>query len=61
VVFHHLTDGVSEDRLEAPEVMAEAAFALCTGDPAKLTGKVTYARPILDELGVPVPAVAAKR
>jgi NAD(P)-dependent dehydrogenase (short-subunit alcohol dehydrogenase family) len=58
-VFHHLTDGVPPDRLEAPEVMAEAAFALCTGDPAKVTGKVTYARPILQELGVPVPAVAA--
>jgi NAD(P)-dependent dehydrogenase (short-subunit alcohol dehydrogenase family) len=60
VVFHHLTDGVSEDRLEAPEVMAEAAFALCTGDPATLTGKVTYARPILEELGVPVPAVSRR-
>ncbi len=58
VVFHHLTDGVSEDRLEAPEVMAEAAFALCTGDPARLTGKVTYAKPILEELGVPVPVAA---
>lgn len=58
VVFHHLTDGVSEDRLESPEVMAEAAFALCTGDPATLTGKVTYARPILEELGLPVPAFA---
>ncbi len=55
VVFHHLTDGVAEDRLEAPEVMAEAAFALCTGDPARVTGKVTYAKPILEELGVPVP------
>jgi NAD(P)-dependent dehydrogenase (short-subunit alcohol dehydrogenase family) len=58
VIFHHLTDGVSEDRLEAPEVMAEAAFALCTGDPASLTGKVTYARPILEQLGVPVPTPA---
>jgi NAD(P)-dependent dehydrogenase (short-subunit alcohol dehydrogenase family) len=60
VIFHHLTDGVSEDRLEAPEVMAEAAFALCTGDPSVLTGKVTYARPILEELGVPVPAVSRR-
>jgi NAD(P)-dependent dehydrogenase (short-subunit alcohol dehydrogenase family) len=60
VVFHHLTDGVSEDRLEAPEVMAEAAFALCTGDPATLTGKVTYARPLLEELGLPVPALSRR-
>jgi hypothetical protein len=58
VVFHHLTDGVSEDRLEAPEVMAEAAYALCTGDPAQLTARVTYAKPILEELGLPVPAAA---
>lgn len=50
VVFHGLTRGVPEDRLEAPEVMAEAAFALCTGDPATLTGRVVYARPILEEL-----------
>ena len=58
VVFHHLTDGVSEDRLEAPEVMAEAAYALCNGDPSVLTGKVTYARPLLEELGLPVPVLA---
>jgi citronellol/citronellal dehydrogenase len=58
VVFHGLTRGVPEDRLEAPEVMAEAAYTLCTGDPATLTGRVTYARPLLEELGVPVPALA---
>jgi citronellol/citronellal dehydrogenase len=58
VVFHGLTRGVPEDRLEAPEVMAEAAYALCTGDPARLTGRVTYARPILEELGLPVPVMA---
>ena len=58
VIFHGLTRGVAEDRLEAPEVMAEAAYALCTGDPATLTGRVTYAKPILQELGVPLPAMA---
>jgi hypothetical protein len=36
--------------------MAEAAHALCTGDPQVLTGRVTYAREILDELGIPLPA-----
>lgn len=55
VVFHHLTDGVPEDRLEPPEVMAEATLALCTGDPRTLTGRVAYSRPLLEELGVPVP------
>jgi NAD(P)-dependent dehydrogenase (short-subunit alcohol dehydrogenase family) len=57
VVFHRLTDGVPADRLEAPEVMAEAAYALCTGDPATLTGRVTYARPLLEELALPVPTL----
>jgi len=52
VVFHGLNKGVPEDRLEAPEVMAEAAYALVTGDPAVLTGKVTYAKPLLNELGL---------
>jgi NAD(P)-dependent dehydrogenase (short-subunit alcohol dehydrogenase family) len=60
VIFHHLTDGVPEDRLESPEVMAEAAFALCTGDPSTLTGKVTYARPLLEELGLPVPVLTRR-
>jgi citronellol/citronellal dehydrogenase len=59
VVFHGLTRGVPEDRLESPEVMAEAAYALCTGDPARLTGRVTYARPLLEELGMPVPGRTA--
>jgi hypothetical protein len=36
---------------EPVEYMAEAAYALCTGDPATLTGRVTYAKSILDELG----------
>jgi citronellol/citronellal dehydrogenase len=59
VVHHGLNRGVPEDRLEPAEVMAEAAYALCTGDPAALTGKVTYAKPILDELGVPIPGAKA--
>jgi NAD(P)-dependent dehydrogenase (short-subunit alcohol dehydrogenase family) len=52
VVFHGLNRGVPEDRLEAPEIMAQAAHALVTGNPAVLTGRVTYARPLLEELGV---------
>jgi NAD(P)-dependent dehydrogenase (short-subunit alcohol dehydrogenase family) len=58
VLFHGLTRGVPEDRLEAPEAMAEAAFALCTGDPAKLTGRLAYARPLLEDLGLPVPVLS---
>src|SRR5258708_34759642 len=38
VVFHRLTDGVPADRLEAPDVMAEAAYVPGTGEPAWLPG-----------------------
>ena len=31
--------------------MTDAALALCTGDPATLTGRVAYAKPLLAELG----------
>jgi citronellol/citronellal dehydrogenase len=58
-VLHHKLDTFTpKERQEPVEYMAEAAFALCSGDPKVLTGKVTYAKPILDELGVPLPAVA---
>ncbi|MFN8545398.1 MAG: SDR family NAD(P)-dependent oxidoreductase [Candidatus Binatia bacterium] len=45
---------VPEDRpdlFEPMEVMVEAALALVTGDPADLTGRVAYSRPLLVELG----------
>jgi NAD(P)-dependent dehydrogenase (short-subunit alcohol dehydrogenase family) len=50
VIHHGLTRGVPPDRLEAPEYMAEAAYLLCTADPGQLSGRITYARPLLDEL-----------
>ena len=31
--------------------MAEAALALCAGDPRTLTGRVAYSSPLLTELG----------
>ena len=43
---------IAEGTAEGPEVMADAALALCTGDPAKLTGRVTYSQEILAELGI---------
>jgi NAD(P)-dependent dehydrogenase (short-subunit alcohol dehydrogenase family) len=55
VIHHGLTRNVPEDRLEPAIVMAEAAYALCTGDPSTLTGKVTYAKPLLSELRIPIP------
>jgi NAD(P)-dependent dehydrogenase (short-subunit alcohol dehydrogenase family) len=54
VVHHGLDRNVPAEFLEPVEYMAEAAYALCTGDPSTLTGRVTYAKPILDELGVQV-------
>ncbi|MFP4513109.1 MAG: SDR family NAD(P)-dependent oxidoreductase, partial [Acidimicrobiales bacterium] len=55
VVHHKLHERVPESGHEPVSYMAEAAHALCTGDPGTVTGNVTYARPILEELGVPLP------
>jgi NAD(P)-dependent dehydrogenase (short-subunit alcohol dehydrogenase family) len=55
VVHHKLIRPGMEAFVEPPEVIAEAAFALCSGDPAALTGRVAYSRPLLDELGIDVP------
>ena len=54
VVHHGLDRNVPAEMQEPVELMAEASYALCTGDPATLTGRVTYAKPILDELGIEV-------
>jgi len=51
VLYHRLDQFSSPDRHEPVEVMAEAIYALATGDPATLTGKVTYAKQILAEVG----------
>lgn len=56
VIHHKLHERVPAGNQEPVSYMAEAAHALCSGDPAVLTGKVTYAQPILEELGVPLPA-----
>ena len=40
------------------EYIVEAAYALCTGDPDELTGQVAYAKGLLEELGLPLPAVS---
>jgi NAD(P)-dependent dehydrogenase (short-subunit alcohol dehydrogenase family) len=44
---HDLVDGFT---LEGSEVMAEAALALCTGDPRVLTGRVAHSQQLLAEL-----------
>jgi NAD(P)-dependent dehydrogenase (short-subunit alcohol dehydrogenase family) len=52
VLHHKLDQFTPPERVEAVEYITEAAWALCTGDPATLTGRVTYAKPLLDELGI---------
>lgn len=47
---HELEERVPSASLEDPSVMAEAAVALCSGDPGQLTGRVVYSQPLLDEL-----------
>ncbi len=35
---------------EPPELMGESALALCSGDPERLTGRITYTQSLLAEL-----------
>jgi len=46
--------GQSDTLYEPLETMAEAALALCSGDPAKLTGRIAYSLKLLVELRRPV-------
>ncbi len=48
---------VSSFESEPVETMAEAALALCTGDPRALTGRVAQSLSLLVELGRPVRAL----
>jgi len=56
VVHHHLDQMIPEEMHEPPSYMAEASYALCTGDPATLTGRIAFSRSLLDELGIVLPA-----
>jgi NAD(P)-dependent dehydrogenase (short-subunit alcohol dehydrogenase family) len=53
-VFHHLVTGDPVQIVEASEVMAEAALALCSVDPRSRTGLVAYSQDLLNELGITV-------
>jgi citronellol/citronellal dehydrogenase len=54
VTHHGLDRAVPAEGHEPIEYMVAAAHSLCSGDPGTLTGRVTYAKPILDELGIEV-------
>ncbi|HET6810421.1 MAG TPA: SDR family oxidoreductase [Acidimicrobiales bacterium] len=45
---------IDEAMFEPLDTMAEAALALCTGDPAVLTGRIAYSLQLLSELNRPV-------
>jgi citronellol/citronellal dehydrogenase len=47
-IFHHLTSEDDPDS-EPASVMARAALVLCSGDPARLTGRITYSQELLGE------------
>ena len=46
--------GLPDDAWEPMETMTEAALALVTGDPQRLTSRIAYSLPLLQELGRPV-------
>ncbi len=55
-VYHKLDQIVPKELHEPMEVMVEAAHALCTADPEKLTGRIALASPLVRELGLePIP------
>lgn len=47
-LFHHVTSDDDPDS-EPASVMAAAALVLCSGDPATLTGRVSYSQELLTE------------
>jgi len=53
---HDLVDGAP---VEDVSWMAEAALALCSGDPRTLTGRVAYSQPLLAELQRRPPAASS--
>jgi citronellol/citronellal dehydrogenase len=50
-IFHHLVRPDDPNQIvEQPEVMAEAALALCSRPPQSLTGRIAYSENLLAEL-----------
>jgi len=49
--YHHRLDQTTPLEFQEPvDYMVDAAYILCTGDPAVLTGKIAYSRKFLKEL-----------
>ena len=49
-----VTPNLRPEDWEPMETMVEAALALCTGDPRRLTSRIAHSLPLLLELGRPV-------
>jgi NAD(P)-dependent dehydrogenase (short-subunit alcohol dehydrogenase family) len=52
VAVHGLITEATRDRVQPIEFIAEAVYRLASGDPATLTGRIAYAQPLLEELGL---------
>jgi len=52
VAVHGLINERTKDRVQPIEYIAEAVYRLASGDPKKMTGRIDYAEPLLEELGV---------
>jgi NAD(P)-dependent dehydrogenase (short-subunit alcohol dehydrogenase family) len=58
VQHHELDKRVPKERHEPVEMMAEAAFLLCSRAPTELTGRITYSQELLREFGLEMGAGA---
>jgi citronellol/citronellal dehydrogenase len=59
VAVHGLINERTRDRVQPIEFIAEAVYRLASGDPGTMTGRIDYAEPLLQELGVaPTPLAA---
>jgi citronellol/citronellal dehydrogenase len=56
VMLHRLIPDGAVAEAEPPEVMAEAALVLCSGDPKIMTGRIDYSQELLSELGRSIPS-----
>ena len=52
VAVHGLINEATKDRVQPIEYIAEAVYRLAAADPQAMTGRVAYAEPLLEELGV---------
>jgi citronellol/citronellal dehydrogenase len=59
VAVHGLINERTRDRVQPIEYIAEAVYRLASGDPKQMTGRIDYAEPLLNELGVKPSSLAA--